>query len=446
MKTFKIGGVHPQDKKLTAQKPIITLAAPKEAIFPLEQHIGAPAKPIVNVGDRIKTGQMIAEAGGFVSAPVHSSVTGIVSKIAEYTDPQGFSKQAIYIKAEENDEWADGIIISEKLETKTSLDAKEIIKKISDAGIVGLGGACFPTHVKLTPPADCKIDSLIINAVECEPYLTHNHRLMLEKAGEVIIGTRLLMKALGIEKAYIGIESNKMDAVNHLRETAEKLSDFVHIIEIVPLKMKYPQGSEKHLIEAITGREVKSGAIPASVGVVVQNVGTAFAVYEAVQFNKPLIDLFMTVTGSSMTEGGNFRVRMGTSMKEVLDMVGGIPADAEKVIGGGPMMGRCISNIDTPITKRSSAILCLEKQKTVREDVLDCIRCGKCMGTCPMGLEPYLLAKLTEIEDWSELEEHYIMDCIECGCCTFTCPSHRPLLDYVRYGKFKVGTIIRNRK
>lgn len=446
MKTFKTGGVHPHDKKLTADKAIITLDSPKEAIFPLEQHIGAPAKPIVNVGDRVKTGQMIAEAGGYVSAPVHSSVTGVVSKIAEYTDPQGFSKQAIYIKAEETDEWADGISISDKLQNNCSLEPKDIIKKISDAGIVGLGGACFPTHVKLTPPAECKIDSLIINAVECEPYLTHNHRLMLEKPQEIIIGTRLLMKALEIEKAYIGIENNKMDAVNALKEAADKLSDFVHIIEVVPLKMKYPQGSEKHLIQAITGREVKSGAIPASVGVVVQNVGTAFAVYEAVQFNKPLIDIFMTVTGESMTSGGNYRVRLGSSMKDVIDQVGGIPENTEKIIGGGPMMGRCMSNIDTPVTKRSSAVLCLEKQKTVREDVLDCVRCGKCMGTCPMGLEPYLLSKLTEIEDWTDLEEHNIMDCIECGCCTFTCPSHRPLLDYVRYGKFKVGTIIRNRK
>lgn len=446
MKTFSMGGVHPQDNKLSARKPFQVVDLPDVAIFPLEQHIGAPAKPIVAVGDKVKAGQMIAEAGGFVSAPVHSSVSGTVQKIATFTDGWGFEKMAIHIKVE-GSEWMENISTDNKLRNECNLSSEEIIKKIADAGIVGLGGACFPTQVKLMPPKDMSVDTLIINAVECEPYLTHNHQLMLEKPAEVLMGVRILMKALNIKKAIIGIEANKMDAVKSLRDdesmnrqTGESIS-----IEVVPLKLKYPQGGEKQLIEALTGRKVPNGGIPAAVGCVVQNVGTAFAVYEAVQLNKPLVEVMMTVTGPSVTNPGNFVVRIGTPIEKVLEMAGGIPEDTGKIIGGGPMMGKTYSHTNHPVNKRSSGLLLLPKDLAAPLEEKNCIRCGKCVQNCPMGLAPYLLATQGEMALWDDMEKEQVANCIECGCCTFTCPSNRPLLDYIRYGKQTVMANIRAR-
>lgn len=446
MKTFSMGGVHPQDNKLSARKPFQVVDLPDVAIFPLEQHIGAPAKPIVAVGDKVKAGQMIAEAGGFVSAPVHSSVSGTVQKIATFTDGWGFEKMAIHIKVE-GSEWMENISTDNKLRKECNLSSEEIIKKIADAGIVGLGGACFPTQVKLMPPKDMSVDTLIINAVECEPYLTHNHQLMLEKPAEVLMGVHILMKALNIKKAIIGIEANKMDAVKSLRDdesmnrqTGESIS-----IEVVPLKLKYPQGGEKQLIEALTGRKVPNGGIPAAVGCVVQNVGTAFAVYEAVQLNKPLVEVMMTVTGPSVTNPGNFIVRIGTPIEKVLEMAGGIPEDTGKIIGGGPMMGKTYSHTNHPVNKRSSGLLLLPKDLAAPLEEKNCIRCGKCVQNCPMGLAPYLLATQGEMAMWDDMEKEQVANCIECGCCTFTCPSNRPLLDYIRYGKQTVMANIRAR-
>ena len=445
MKTFSLGGVHPHDNKLSARKPFKVVALPDVAIFPLEQHIGAPAKPIVAVGDKVLAGQMIAEAGGFVSAPVHSSVSGTVQKIATFTDGWGFEKMAIYIKVE-GSEWVENIQANSELRTECNLSSEEIIKKIADAGIVGLGGACFPTQVKLMPPKDMSVDTLIINAVECEPYLTHNHQLMLEKPAEVLMGVRILMQALNIKKAIIGIEANKMDAVESLRndESMNRLGESISI-EVVPLQMKYPQGGEKQLIEALTGRKVPNGGIPAAVGCVVQNVGTAFAVYEAVQLNKPLVEVMMTVTGPSVSNPGNFIVRIGTPIEKVLEMAGGIPADTGKIIGGGPMMGKTYSHTNHPVSKRSSGLLLLPNDMAAPLEEKNCIRCGKCVQNCPMGLAPYLLATQGEMALWDDMEKEQVANCIECGCCTFTCPSNRPLLDYIRYGKQTVMANIRAR-
>lgn len=445
MKTFSLGGIHPHDNKLSARKPFKVVALPDVAIFPLEQHIGAPAKPIVAVGDKVLAGQMIAEAGGFVSAPVHSSVSGTVQKIATFTDGWGFDKMAIHIKVE-GSEWVENISTDNNLRSECNLSSEEIIKKITDAGIVGLGGACFPTQVKLMPPKDMSVDTLIINAVECEPYLTHNHQLMLEKPAEVLMGVRILMQALNIKKAIIGIEANKMDAVKSLRddESMNRLGESISI-EVVPLKLKYPQGGEKQLIEALTGRKVPNGGIPAAVGCVVQNVGTAFAVYEAVQLNKPLVEVMMTVTGPSVTNPGNFIVRIGTPIEKVLEMAGGIPADTGKIIGGGPMMGKTYSHTNHPVSKRSSGLLLLPNDMAAPLEEKNCIRCGKCVQNCPMGLAPYLLATQGEMALWDDMEQEQVANCIECGCCTFTCPSNRPLLDYIRYGKQTVMANIRAR-
>ena len=445
MKTFSLGGIHPHDNKLSARKPFKVVALPDVAIFPLEQHIGAPAKPIVAVGDKVLAGQMIAEAGGFVSAPVHSSVSGTVQKIATFTDGWGFDKMAIHIKVE-GGEWVENISTDNNLRSECNLSSEEIIKKIADAGIVGLGGACFPTQVKLMPPKDMSVDTLIINAVECEPYLTHNHQLMLEKPAEVLMGVRILMQALNIKKAIIGIEANKMDAVESLRndESMNRLGESISI-EVVPLKLKYPQGGEKQLIEALTGRKVPNGGIPAAVGCVVQNVGTAFAVYEAVQLNKPLTEVMMTVTGPSVSNPGNFIVRIGTPIEKVLEMAGGIPADTGKIIGGGPMMGKTYSHTNHPVSKRSSGLLLLPNDMAAPLEEKNCIRCGKCVQNCPMGLAPYLLATQGEMALWDDMEQEQVANCIECGCCTFTCPSNRPLLDYIRYGKQTVMANIRAR-
>jgi len=441
MNTFKKGGVHPKDNKIySAHQPIQECALPKQAIIPLAQHIGAPAKPVVQKGDKVKVGQLIAEAGGFVSANVHSSVSGTVAKIDTTVDAWGLPMPAIFIDVE-GDEWLEGIDNTPNIKREYEKDAKTIIERIKNAGIVGLGGACFPTHVKLCPPPGQTAEVLIVNGVECEPYLTCDHQLMLEHAEEIMVGIQIVMRALGIGKAIVGIEKNKPDAIARMQALAQKTLG----IEIKPLKLKYPQGGEKQLIDACIGRQIASGALPISVGAVVDNVATIYAIYEAVQKNKPLISRVMTVTGKNVQKPGNYLVRFGTPLSQVVELAGGVPENTGKIIGGGPMMGRAMNNIDMPTNKRTSGLLFLDEKESRRGEVENCIRCGKCVSACPMGLEPYLLSRQSELQMWDEMEDHHVMDCIECGCCQFTCPSHRPLLDYVRQGKCTVGGILRAR-
>lgn len=442
MKTFKIGGIHPQDNKISAGVPIERVALPKQAVVPLSQHIGAPAQPVVEKGDRVQVGQLIAQCGGFMSANVHAPISGTVSKIDVATDAWGLPMPAIFIDAEgDGDEWLETIDRTPDINRICKLEPQQIVEKIKDAGIVGLGGACFPTHVKLTPPADCKAEVLIVNAVECEPYLTCDHQLMMERSTEIFIGISLLMRALKVDRAVVGIENNKKDAI----ALFQRLADRHFGIEICPLKLRYPQGGEKQLIDAVIGRQVPSGALPISVGAVVQNVATVYAVYEAVQKNKPLIERVMTVTGKSVKRPGNYLVRFGTPLSDVIEAAGGIPDDTGKIIVGGPMMGRAVQNVAMAAHKRTSGILMMPKSESIRRKPQNCMRCGKCVEACPMGLEPYLLAKQAELQRWDDMEKERIMDCIECGCCLYSCPSYRPLLDYVRMGKATVGGIIRAR-
>lgn len=414
---------------------------PKTAIIPLAQHIGAPANAVVQKGDKVKVGQLIGEANGFVSANIHSSVSGTVSKVDLAVDVAGFKKPAVFIDVE-GDEWLETIDRTDTLIEEIKDDAKTIVGKIKDAGIVGMGGATFPAHVKLAIPEGKKADFLIINGVECEPYLTADHRLMLEKSAELIVGVKILMKAIGVEKAYIGIEANKPDAISKLTDLCAKEQG----IEVVPLKLKYPQGGEKQLINAVSGREVPSGKLPIDAGAVVQNVGTAFAVYEAVQKNKPLIERIVTVTGDTVATPSNFRARIGTPVAELIAAAGGDVEKSGKIISGGPMMGKAMANLESTVTKGTSGILMLNEEKAVRPEAGPCIRCAKCVDACPMGLEPYLLMQYSQRQMWAEDEANHIMDCIECGCCIFSCPAKRPILDYVRLGKNTVGKIIRSRK
>ena len=441
MNTFKIGGVHPEPNKLTADRKIETLGLPKQAVFPLSQHIGAPAVPCVQKGDTVMVGTRIAEPGGFMSASIHSSVSGKVAKIDTIVDASGLRKPAIFIDVD-GDEWDPSIDRSDKLVLQCNLSREEIIEKIKNAGVVGMGGACFPTHVKLSPPKDCTIDTIIINAVECEPYLTADHRLMLEYPDQILIGIKVILKVLGIDRAVIGIEANKPDAIELMRTKTAMVSG----IEVMPLKMKYPQGGEKQLIEAVTGRQVPPPpALPANVGCVVQNVGTVFAIYEAVMKNKPLFERIVTVTGQELRNPCNLKVRMGTPVSQLIEYAGGMPEDTGKLISGGPMMGRPLLDDTAPVVKGTSGLLMIPESDAIRREERNCIRCAKCVQACPMGLEPYLLATASESSDWECAEENWIMSCIECGCCQSTCPSRRPLLDWVRLAKNRVGGIIRAR-
>lgn len=441
LKTFKIGGIHPAENKLSATKAIESLALPKSVFIPVGQHIGAPAEVVVKKGDKLKVGQLIAKSSGFVSANIHSSVSGTVKKVDLGPDTSGYAKMGVYIDVED-DNWEESIDRSPELKTEINLDSAAILAKIQEAGIVGLGGATFPTHVKLMPPKGMKADILLINGVECEPYLTSDHRLMLERSEELIVGIQLLMKALNVTRAAIGIENNKPDAISEMIKLAYRYTN----ISVVPLKVKYPQGGEKQLIKAVTGREVPSGSLPISVGAVVTNVATTYAVYEAVQKNKPLFERVVTVTGKTLKKPSNFKVRIGTPVSELIEAAGGMPEDCGKIINGGPMMGKAVANIEIPVTKGTSGILMIPGKEAKRSETMPCIRCSRCVSVCPMGLEPYLLMTVSEKQLWENAENEKIMDCIECGSCSFTCPANRPLLDYIRLGKGKVGALIRSRK
>ena len=444
LSTFKIGGIHPEENKLTAEVATQVAPLPTQAVFPLSQHIGAPAKPVVGKGDRVKVGTLLAEAGGFVSAPIYSSVSGTVVKIDAIVDATGYRKPAIFIKVE-GDEWEEGIDRSDQLETLDAhpeLTPEEIVERVKQAGITGMGGAGFPTHVKLCPPPTAKAECVIINAVECEPYITSDYRLMMEHADEIVVGLQLLMKAAKVERGYIGIEENKPKAIDLLAEKTSGLAG----IEVVPLKMKYPQGGEKQLVDAVIGRQVPAPpAIPVNVGAIVQNVGTAFAVYQAVMKRKPLFERYTTVSGKELKNPANFLVRMGTPMSQLIDLCGGMPEGDNKVLAGGPMMGRALMNTEVPICKGTNAVTILSGKDAVRQEAQPCIRCAKCVSACPMGLEPYLLSKLSARQLYDRAEALDITSCISCGSCQFTCPSHRPLLDQIALGKAAVMNIIRAR-
>jgi Na+-translocating ferredoxin:NAD+ oxidoreductase subunit C len=439
-KSFPKGGIHPPENKLTAGKPIEVLPLPAVVTIPVSQHIGAPAVPSVTKGDIVKTGQLIATAKGFVSANIHSSVSGTVTKIEPVTDTTGYKQMAIVIDVS-GDEWVDSIDRTPEIIRDIKLSREEIIARCLECGIVGLGGATFPTHVKMGIPAGKHCDMLVVNGVECEPFLTSDHRIMLEKGEEVLTGISIIMKALNVEKAVIGIEANKPDAIDYLTT----LSAGFRGITVQPLKVKYPQGGEKQLIKACSGREVPSGKLPLDVNVVVQNVGTAFAVYEAVQKNKPLIERVVTVTGAKLASPGNMKVRIGTPVSALIEAAGGMPGDTGKVVNGGPMMGKALTNIEVPVTKGTSGIILFPEEESKRGEIAPCIRCGKCTVACAMGLEPWMLSAASEKEMFERVEAGKVTDCMECGSCSFVCPANRPLLDYIRLGKSTVMRMIRER-
>ena len=449
IRTFRIGGIHPKENKLTHEVPTKVAALPKQAIFPLSQHIGAPAKPVVQKGDKVKVGTLIAEAGGFVSAPIYSSVSGTVFKIDTAVDATGYRKPVIIINVE-GDEWEETIDRSDKLELVADhpeLTPEEIVERVKTAGVTGMGGAGFPTFIKLTPPPTAKAECVIINAVECEPYITSDYRLMMEHPDEILVGLELLMKAAKVTTGYIGIETNKPKAIELLQQKcAAKFASSDYSVEVVPLKQRYPQGGEKQLVDAVIRRQVPAPpAIPVNVGAIVQNVGTAFAVYEAVMKRKPLFERYTTVTGKQLAHPGNFLVRMGTPMRDLIDACGGMPDGDNKLLAGGPMMGKALTTEDVPVCKGTNSVTILSGNDAHRQKAQPCIRCAKCVGACPMGLEPFLLATLSDNKLWERAEQEDIVSCIECGSCQFTCPAHRPLLDNIRQGKQTVMGMIRAR-
>ena len=432
--------MHPPENKLSSGSAIQELPPPDVVVIPVSQHLGAPAKVLVNRGDEVIAGQLIAKAEGFISTNVHSSVSGKVLKVDKFPDATGYRNMAVQIQVE-GDRWVEDIDRSDDVVPHTVLGQEDVRKKILEAGVVGLGGATFPTHVKLMVPGGKTAEYLIINGVECEPYLTADHMLMMERSEELVAGIEVLMKGLGVEKAIMGIENNKPDAI----EKMKKLTDGTPV-RVQGLKVKYPQGGEKQLIHALLKREVPSGGLPIDVGVVVFNVGTAFAAYEAVMKSRPLIDRLVTVTGKSVEKPANFQVRIGTPVSYLIEKAGGLPEDTAKVINGGPMMGKALSNLDAPVVKGSSGIVLIRENEAHRNEVKPCIRCTKCVGVCPMGLEAYLLMTLSEKAMFERMEQEKVMDCMECGSCSYTCPSARPLLDYIRLGKVEVGKLMRVRK
>lgn len=440
MTTFRKGGVHPEENKLAKDSKIEVMPLTKKAVVFVSQHLGAPSTCVVQKGDKLKVGTLLSKAEAFICANVHSPYSGTVTKVDMATDFNGIKKPAVYIDVED-DVWEENIDRTDTIVREISLDSKQIIDRMKDCGIVGLGGAAFPTHVKYMLPEGKKAEYLIINGVECEPYLTSDNRIMIEHAEEIFIGIEIMKKALNMNNALIGIEKNKPEAIAIMSKMAENFPG----TKVVPLKMKYPQGAEKQLINALTKREVPSGKLPIEVGCVVDNVGTALAVYEAVQKNKPLISNVLTFTGKSCKQQKNLLVRVGTPLSEIIDYCGGLPEDTAKLISGGPMMGKAIMDINAPTVKTTSSVLVINDKEAKRAKQTACIRCGKCVEACPMGLEPIMLATLCERRRWEEAEKECVMDCIECGCCLFTCPANRPLLDLIRVGKNQVGVLRRAR-
>lgn len=448
LKTFSIGGVHPDDAKIAKDCAIEVLPLPQTVYISMAQHLGAPAKPIVAVGDKVKAGQVIAEPGGFISAFVHSSVSGTVKSIAPRQDLAGNYMTHVEI-AVEGDEWVEGVDLSDTLVTNIP-DRNVMLDAIKNCGVVGLGGATFPAHVKLNPAPGKVADCLILNGAECEPYLTSDYRIMLEKSKEIVVGAAIMKRILGDCNCVIAIEENKPEAIKAMTAAVEDLQrscfGYDHI-DVMPLKKKYPQGGEKQLIQAVMKREVKSGGLPIDVGAVVQNVATSLAVYEAVQKHKPLVTNTLTITGDCLPvdKMHNYLFRIGMPLSYIAEYAGGVPEGAAKIISGGPMMGKAISNLDACTVKGSSSLLYLSEKTTKRHEAGNCIRCGKCADACPMGLEPYLLNRLSKAGDLEGLEANAIQDCIECGCCLYSCPAYIPLLDRIRISKGQVMGVIRAR-
>ena len=442
LKTFSKGGVHPEENKISHDSPIQVQPIPKTVSILLGQHIGKPASPVVSRGDEVKVGTLIAQADGFVSANIHSSVSGKVKKIETILDASGYQKPCITIQCDGEDTWEETIDRSPEIIRDIKLSGEEIIQRIAECGIVGMGGATFPTNVKLMPPKDATPECVIINGAECEPYLTADHRTLLERGEEVLIGLQILMKSVGVTKGYVAIENNKRDAIEKLTEIASSMPG----IEIVPMKVKYPQGGEKQLIDTVLNRRVASGKLPVTEGAIVQNVGTALAVYEAVQKHKPLVERVVTVTGKAVKNPCNLLVRIGTPLSELIETAGGMPRSTAKLVSGGPMMGKAVYSDEIPVAKGTSGVLMLLEEDTKRRPMRNCIRCAKCVGACPMGLNPAFLMRDTVYKDWEALEENHVYDCIECGSCSFICPANRPLLDHIRIGKGRVMAIRRARK
>jgi electron transport complex protein RnfC len=440
LKTFPKGGIHPPENKLTSSKPIKRLPAPKVVYVPISQHIGIPAEIVVERKDKVEIGQVIAKSGGFVSSNIHAPVAGTVTKLDKIIDTRGYKKQCIVIRTDVKNE-SNFQEIEYPLKSEITLEPEDILQHISDLGIVGLGGATFPSHVKLNVQKDKKLDCLIINGVECEPYLTADHRLMLEKAEEILVGVRILMYALHLKRAIIGIENNKKDAIDIFKKLTVNESG----IQIAALKVKYPQGGEKQLVRALLKREVPKNGLPLDVGVVVHNVGTIFAIYQAVQHNRPLLERVVTVTGKKLENPSNFWVKIGTPISDLIEAVGGLPENTRKIVSGGPMMGKALKNTNVPITKGTSGILVISEEEADRGEPKNCVRCGGCVDVCPMGLEPHLLMNLTEKGMYEKAGQEDILTCIECGSCSYVCPSHRPLLDYIRFGK-SITTQLKSKK
>jgi electron transport complex protein RnfC len=423
------GGVHPAgNKELTSHKPTVSAAIPKRVIIPLSQHIGAPTKPLVVIGQEVKKGEKIGESGGFVSAPVHSSVSGKVTAIGNFPHILGMDMASVVIESDGKDEWVAGMKETTDYQT---LSPDELKKMVSDAGIVGMGGATFPTHVKLSPPKEKPIDVVILNGAECEPYLTSDHRLMLEKPTEIIEGLKILMRILNVKKGYIGIEANKPDAVEAMKKAAAGSSE----VEVRAVQVKYPQGAEKMLIKAIANRTVPAGGLPMDIGVVVQNVGTAAAIYDAVRFGRPLIERYVTVTGRGVKDPRNFLVRIGTTFAQLIEEAGGLTEDAAKVISGGPMMGMSQYTLEVPVIKGTSGILVLPKSEVSTKPYGPCIRCARCIDACPMMLQPSLIGLFIEKGHYEDAKDYNLMDCFECGSCTFVCPANRPMVQWVKRAK-----------
>jgi len=434
--TFK-SGVHPRENKhYTESLPIEFLPEPSEVFIPLQQHIGAPCKPLVEPGDEVEVGQVIGSTDAFVSSPVHATIAGKVKDISNYQSPTGARTLMVHIvtpKEEENDTTEP--TVEQKEETDwTALSIDELKSRIKNAGIVGLGGAAFPTHVKLSPPEDKPIDTFILNGCECEPFLTADHRTMVENPEKVLMGMAIIMKVLGVEEGFVGIESNKPDAVEKMSESAKEYG-----FKVLTVKTKYPQGAEKMLIKAVKNRKVPTGGLPMDVGAVVQNVGTAVAVAEAVTAEKPLTKRVVTVTGDGVKEPKNLLVTIGTKFSEVIEHCGGLIDDTAQVFMGGPMMGIAQFDLNVPVIKATSGIVCTTDYKAV--EPLACIGCGSCVQSCPMFLMPTRLARLSYIRHWSDADQMGIMNCIECGSCAYVCPSNIPLVQWIRVGKKKVHEI-----
>ncbi|MBF0320371.1 MAG: electron transport complex subunit RsxC [Nitrospirae bacterium] len=432
MSTFTLGGIHPPEHKELACNAVIEVCkAPQRAVVPLSQHIGAPCKSLVEVGQRVLAGQLIGNPEGFVSAPVHASIAGKVTSIEAFPAPIGRMVPSIVIENDKSDEWTPLEDDPNYLER-----AADVLKgRIKAAGIVGMGGATFPTVVKLSPPKEKKIDAVIINGAECEPFLTADHRLMLESPREVVEGLKILMKVLELDRGYIGIEENKPDAIEKIKNAASNDKN----IEVWTLLTKYPQGAEKMLIKSILNREVPAGGLPMDIGVVVQNVGTAYAIYEACRNGKPLVERVVSVTGPGVTTPKNLRARIGTPVSQLLETCGGLRSGAVKVISGGPMMGFAIYDLDTPVTKGTSGIVAMEDKDIVHRTKFNhCIRCGRCVEACPMGLMPLMLSLYSEKALYADARDYHLFDCFECGSCAYVCPSKRPIVQQIRLAKTMV--------